>query len=77
MLLLFYRIEFVYFFVQFDSRMLGAVSFVQKLMEANNSERGPYLALLEIERRKLLCEKGDAEKFVEDLMQYFIRYALT
>lgn len=75
---MFYRIELVYFFLQFDSRMLGAVSFVQKLMEANNnSERGPYLALLEIERRKLLCEKGDAEKFVEDLMQYFIRYALT
>lgn len=45
-------------------------------MEANGtSERGPYLALLEIERRKLLCEKGDAEKLVEDLIQYFVRFA--
>lgn len=59
----------------FDSRMSRAVDFVQKLMEANsNSERGPYLALLEIERRKLLFERGDANKFVEDLMQYFTRF---
>ncbi|KAH6765715.1 Tetratricopeptide repeat superfamily protein [Perilla frutescens var. hirtella] len=59
----------------FDSRMSGAVNFALKLMEANsNSERGPYLALLEIERRKLLFEKGDVNKLVEDLMQYFIRF---
>lgn len=64
--------------MQFDSRMSRAVDFVQKLMEANsNSERGPYLALLEIERRKLLFERGDANKFVEDLMQYFTRYVMT
>lgn len=61
--------------MQFDSRMSTAMNFVQKLMEANsNSERGPYLALLEIERRKLLFQKGDAGKLVQDLMQYFIRY---
>lgn len=59
----------------FDSRMSRAVDFAQKLMGANsNSERGPYLALLEIERRKILFEKGDANKLVEDLMQYFIRF---
>ncbi|KAK6145231.1 hypothetical protein DH2020_022051 [Rehmannia glutinosa] len=60
----------------FDSRMSDAVNFVQKLMvEANNnSERCLYLAHLEIERQKLLFGKGDADKVVEDLMQYFIRF---
>ncbi|KAL0434868.1 UNVERIFIED_CONTAM: N-terminal acetyltransferase B complex auxiliary subunit NAA25 [Sesamum radiatum] len=60
----------------FDSRMSQAVDFVRKLMvEANdNSARCPYLAHLEIERRKLLFGKGDADKVVEDLMQYFIRF---
>ncbi|KAI3461689.1 hypothetical protein Pfo_018352 [Paulownia fortunei] len=64
------------FCVQFDSRMSTAVNFVQKLMvEANNnSERCPYLAHLEIGRRKLLFGKGDADKVVEDLMHYFIRF---
>ncbi|KAL8027040.1 hypothetical protein ABFX02_14G069600 [Erythranthe guttata] len=59
----------------FDSRMSSAVRFVQKLMETNsNSERCPYLAHLEIDRRKLLFGKGDADKVVEDLIQYFIRF---
>ncbi|XP_042014596.1 N-terminal acetyltransferase B complex auxiliary subunit NAA25-like isoform X1 [Salvia splendens] len=59
----------------FDSRMSRAVNFIQKLMEASsNSERGPYLALLEIERRKLLFQKGDADKLLQGLMQYFIRF---
>ncbi|KAL8525801.1 hypothetical protein ACS0TY_015154 [Phlomoides rotata] len=59
----------------FDSRMSKAVGFVQKVMDAsNNSERCPYLAHLEIERRKLLFGKGDAEKLVDHLMQYFIRF---
>ncbi|KAL0389031.1 UNVERIFIED_CONTAM: N-terminal acetyltransferase B complex auxiliary subunit NAA25 [Sesamum calycinum] len=49
----------------FDSRMSQAVDFVRKLMvETNdNSARCPYLAHLEIERRKLLFGKGDADKF--------------
>lgn len=64
--------------MQFDSRMSRAVNFVQKLMAANsNSERGPYLALLEIERKKLSFERGDADKFFEDLMQYFTRYVMS
>lgn len=66
------------FCMQFDSRISDAVNFIQKLMAeaTNNSERCPHLAHLEIERRKLLFGKGDAEKVVDDLMQYFIRYII-
>lgn len=65
-------------FMQFDLRMSKAVGFVQKLMDAsNNSERCPYLAHLQIEKRKLLFGKCDAEKLAEHLMQYFIRYIIT
>ncbi|PIM98433.1 Mitochondrial inheritance and actin cytoskeleton organization protein [Handroanthus impetiginosus] len=60
----------------FDSRISNAVKFVHKLMmeATNNSERGPYLALLEIERQNLLFGKGDADKLAEDLIQYFVRF---
>ncbi|XP_075519696.1 N-terminal acetyltransferase B complex auxiliary subunit NAA25-like isoform X1 [Primulina tabacum] len=60
----------------FDSRMSIAVNFVQKLTAVgnNNSFRCPYLENLEIERRKILSGKGDTDKIVEDLMQYFIRF---
>lgn len=60
----------------FDSRMSNAVNFIQKLLveESNDSVRCLYLAHLEIEKRKLLFRKGDAEKLVEDLMQYFMRF---
>ncbi|KAI3450280.1 hypothetical protein Pfo_006945 [Paulownia fortunei] len=60
----------------FDSRMSNAVNFVEKLMaEAKyNSVRCLYLAHLEIERRKLLVGKGDADRVVVDLMQYFMRF---
>ncbi|XP_073144284.1 N-terminal acetyltransferase B complex auxiliary subunit NAA25 isoform X1 [Henckelia pumila] len=60
----------------FDLRMSSAVNSVQKLMVVgnNNSLRCPYLANLEIERRKLLCGKGNTDKMVEDLIQYFNRF---
>ncbi|KAG8371530.1 hypothetical protein BUALT_Bualt13G0097500 [Buddleja alternifolia] len=59
----------------FDSRMSNAVNFVRKLLldADKDSVRCPYLAHLEIERRKLLFGKGDADRVVEDLMQYFVR----
>ncbi|KZV25766.1 phagocyte signaling-impaired protein [Dorcoceras hygrometricum] len=43
----------------FDARISSAVNFVQKLIAIgnNNSLRCPYLANLEIERRKILCGK--------------------
>lgn len=60
----------------FDARISDASAFVQKLQaEANNdSIRGPYLANLEIERRKHLFEKGDDDKLMEALMQYYSRF---
>ncbi|KAK9279563.1 hypothetical protein L1049_013242 [Liquidambar formosana] len=60
----------------FDSRISDASAFVQKLQaEANNDcARGPYLANLEIERRKHLFGKGDDDKLLEALMQYFFRF---
>ncbi|GMP89824.1 hypothetical protein CsSME_00041217 [Camellia sinensis var. sinensis] len=60
----------------FDSRISNASAFVQKLMASatNESIRCPYLANLEIERRKLLFGKGDEDKLMEALMQYFLRF---
>lgn len=43
----------------------------------SDSIRGPGLANLEIERRKILFGKGDAEKLMEDLILYFSRYTLV
>ncbi|CAA2953699.1 phagocyte signaling-impaired isoform X1 [Olea europaea subsp. europaea] len=59
-----------------DTRLSNAETFVQKLMAetSNDSVRCPHLAHLEIERRKLLLGKGDAEELVKALMQYFSRF---
>ncbi|XP_030963835.1 N-terminal acetyltransferase B complex auxiliary subunit NAA25 isoform X1 [Quercus lobata] len=60
----------------FDSCMSNAVAFIQKLQAdtSNNILRGPYLANLEVERRKHLYGKGDDDKIMEALMQYFFRF---
>ncbi|KAM7256557.1 hypothetical protein ACFE04_012298 [Oxalis oulophora] len=60
----------------FDSRISNASAFVNKLQEDNdnNSMRGPYLASLEIERRKHLYGKHNDDELVEALVQYFHRF---
>lgn len=60
----------------FISRLSNASAFAQKLQaEAGNDFiRCPYLANLEIERRKQLHGKGDDDKLIEVLMQYFFRF---
>ncbi|TQD78795.1 hypothetical protein C1H46_035639 [Malus baccata] len=60
----------------FDSRMSSALEFVQKLLEniGDNFLRSPYLANIEIERRRHLHGKGDADKLMESLVQYFLRF---
>ncbi|KAJ4978208.1 hypothetical protein NE237_008988 [Protea cynaroides] len=60
----------------FDSRLSKASCFVQKLQEEanNDSMRCPYLATLEIERRKHLYGKGDGVKIKEALLNYFCRF---
>lgn len=61
--------------MQFDSRILSASDFVEKLVSNASVDpiRCPYLANLEIERRKLLFGKGDFDKLIEALIQYFSR----
>lgn len=65
--------------MQFDSCMSNAVAFIQKLQAdtSNNILRGPYLANLEVERRKHLYGKGDDDKIMEALMQYFFRFGFV
>lgn len=65
--------------MQFDSRMSSASDFVQKLQgnTGNNFARCPYLAHIEIERRKCLYGKGDDVKLMEALIQYFHGYITT
>ncbi|XP_062086683.1 N-terminal acetyltransferase B complex auxiliary subunit NAA25 isoform X2 [Humulus lupulus] len=60
----------------FDSRISKALAFVQKLQADTdkNIVRCPYLANIEIERRKHLQGKGDNDKLIEFLMQYFVRF---
>ncbi|KAJ0084133.1 hypothetical protein Patl1_30998 [Pistacia atlantica] len=60
----------------FDSRILDASTFVQKLIAdtTNNLLRGPSLANLEIERRKLLYGKNNDKELMETLLQYFLRF---
>ncbi|XP_008232050.1 PREDICTED: phagocyte signaling-impaired protein [Prunus mume] len=60
----------------FDSRMSNASEFVLKLLEniGDNFVRCPYLANIEIERRRHLHGKGDDDKFLDALIQYFVRF---
>lgn len=61
--------------MQFNSHIQDASAFVRKLeTEASgDSKRGPSLAYLEIERRKLLHGVGDKERLMDALVQYFSR----
>jgi N-terminal acetyltransferase B complex non-catalytic subunit len=65
--------------MQFDTSMSNALAFIQKLQADtnNNNLRCPYLANLEVERRKHLYGKGDDDKLMEALMQYFLRYGFA
>lgn len=62
--------------MQFDSRISNASAFLQKLQEDTDKNfiRGPFLASIEIERRKHLHREVDDDKLMELLMQYFVRY---
>ncbi|XP_047252828.1 N-terminal acetyltransferase B complex auxiliary subunit NAA25 [Capsicum annuum] len=60
----------------FGSRLSNASSLVQKLLTeaSDDTVRCPYLANIEIEKRKLLHGKGDVDKLLEALVQYFFRF---
>ncbi|KAF3652347.1 hypothetical protein FXO37_17559 [Capsicum annuum] len=61
---------------KFGSRLSNASSLVQKLLTeaSDDTVRCPYLANIEIEKRKLLHGKGDVDKLLEALVQYFFRF---
>ncbi|KFK27373.1 hypothetical protein AALP_AA8G374400 [Arabis alpina] len=60
----------------FDSRISSASELVQKLQRdtKNSNIRGPHLAEIEIERRKLLFGKKNENKLLESLLQYFLKF---
>ncbi|XVE58959.1 hypothetical protein DITRI_Ditri05aG0005000 [Diplodiscus trichospermus] len=60
----------------FDSRVSNASAIVQKLQADahNDSIRNPYLAHLEIERRKCLFGKNNDDDLIEALLQYYSRF---
>ncbi|CAK9314599.1 unnamed protein product [Citrullus colocynthis] len=60
----------------FDSRISNASAFIQRLQEDSNNKllRGPFLANLEIERRKHMHGKGDDEKLLGALADYYVRF---
>ncbi|KAG9132857.1 hypothetical protein Leryth_014790 [Lithospermum erythrorhizon] len=59
----------------FDTRIIAASTLMEKLLREakTGSLRCPYMGNLEIERRKILYGKGEVDKLVEGLMQYFLR----
>lgn len=60
----------------FHSRISTSLAFVKKLQvdTSNDFIRCPYLATLEIERRKRLHGKGNDDDIVEALMLYFLKF---
>jgi N-terminal acetyltransferase B complex non-catalytic subunit len=60
----------------FDSCISTTSAFMKKLQAdtSNDFIRCPYLATLEIERRKRLHGKGNDDDIVEALMLYFLKY---
>lgn len=67
------------FYLQFDSRISEASTFVQKLRADTSHDvaRCPYLANVEIERLKLLHGKNNEDELMEALVQYFLRYSMS
>ncbi|XP_061359920.1 N-terminal acetyltransferase B complex auxiliary subunit NAA25 [Gastrolobium bilobum] len=61
---------------QFDSRISIASAFIQKLQAdaVNNLIRCPYLATMEIEKRKHFCGKGNEDDLMEGIVQYYWRF---
>lgn len=61
----------------FDERISNALSFIEKLQleVANDYVRCPFLATIEIEKRRRMKGKTDDGKFVEVLLNYFHRFS--
>ncbi|GAU27259.1 hypothetical protein TSUD_125400 [Trifolium subterraneum] len=61
---------------QFDSQISIASTFIRKLQTdtVDNSIRCPYLATIEIERRRHLRGKGNDNDLMDGIVQYFCRF---
>ncbi|CAK8566015.1 unnamed protein product [Lathyrus sativus] len=61
---------------QFDSRISIASAFILKLQTdtSDSSVRCPYLATIEIERRRHLRGKGNDDNLMDVIVQYFCRF---
>ncbi|KAJ4779209.1 hypothetical protein LUZ62_063466 [Rhynchospora pubera] len=61
---------------EFDIRLSSALSFVEELQKdaVQNCTRGPYLAAIEIERRRSLNGNSNNSKVVEALVNYYERF---
>lgn len=64
--------------MQFNSRISNASAVIQRLQVDDNNKflRGPFLANLEIERRKHMHGKGNDENLLRALTDYYVRYIL-
>ncbi|XP_023006933.1 N-terminal acetyltransferase B complex auxiliary subunit NAA25-like [Cucurbita maxima] len=60
----------------FNSRISNASAVIQRLQEDDNNKflRGPFLANLEIERRKHMHGKGNDENLLRGLTDYYVRF---
>ena len=65
--------------MQFDSQISIASACVQKLLAdtVNNLIRCPYLATIEIERRKHMRGRRNDENVMDGIVQYFCRYLMV
>lgn len=61
---------------EFDLRVSDVRSFIQKLQENNVHEvrRGPFLANIEIEKRRLMFGKTDNGELMQAFLEYFRRF---
>ncbi|CAN1266453.1 N-terminal acetyltransferase B complex auxiliary subunit NAA25 [Linum perenne] len=61
---------------KFESSMENATALVQKLLVDTSTDpvRGPYLAALEIRRRKHVYGKGSDDEIMEALIEYYLKF---
>ncbi|KAH9309985.1 hypothetical protein KI387_037896, partial [Taxus chinensis] len=60
----------------FDKRISDVRSFIKKLqqMEVHEFRRGPFLANVEIEKRRIIFGKPDAGEFMQAFLEYYERF---
>eukprot|EP01018_Ginkgo_biloba_P000164 Gb_27006 [translate_table: standard] len=61
---------------EFDLRISNVRSFIQKLQnkEVHDVRRGPFLANLELEKRRHIFGKANTEELIQAILEYFRRF---